>query len=255
MKEKHVSLKYKSDFMSKIYTKITKKELFWFVGNIILAILIFGFIFGFFVTDYDIDDLFGIMIRIIGPISLPVYIWGYKQYWLFILFFLPYILFLLFRTIFKKLSVKKCFYLSAFVSVLLYIFITPLVFSCDVKNNDLDEGYFKTSYSVCFNLMVSPISPRSYDVVEIKNADFDSFEVFDENNKYAKDKNSVYFGFVRTFCPDCYWFVADPEKKIEGADPKTFEILEDGYARDKNNCYKSGEPIDCEFLISSSTMP
>lgn len=245
-------LNTKSDFMSKIYIK---KELCWFAGNFILALLLFGLIFGFLTTDYEMNDILGIVSRIIGPISLPRYIWGYQKYGLFLLFFIPYILFLLFRIIFKKLSFKKYFFLSAFVSTALYIFITPWVFSCDVKNNDLDQGYFKTRYSVCFNLMVSPISPRLYSVIEIKNVDFGSFEVFDDDNEYAKDKNSIFYGFVQSPCPDCYWFVAYPEKKIEGVDPKTFEILKDGYARDKNNCYRFGERVDCKLVPSGLSDP
>ncbi|BBM52608.1 hypothetical protein JMUB3935_1587 [Leptotrichia trevisanii] len=67
-----------------------------------------------------------------------------------------------------------------------------------------------------------------YDSDKILNADVNSFVVLDKENGYAKDKNLVYyFG-----------------KKIEGANPKTFEIISDGmYSKDDKNVYATVDII------------
>lgn len=59
---------------------------------------------------------------------------------------------------------------------------------------------------------------------EIEGADVSTFEILDESQQYAIDKNHVYFnGFI-----------------IPDGDPTTFEVLESYYSRDKNHVYISG---------------
>ncbi len=50
----------------------------------------------------------------------------------------------------------------------------------------------------------------------------------DYTYKYKKDKNNVY----------------RDETLLEWADPNTFELLDNWYVRDKNNCYKYTEKVD-----------
>ena len=80
----------------------------------------------------------------------------------------------------------------------------------------LNQFYLKDDKNVFFN------------DEKILGADANSFIALDKENRYAKDKNSVYyFG-----------------QKVEGANPKTFEVISDGeYSKDDKNVYASGEII------------
>ena len=80
----------------------------------------------------------------------------------------------------------------------------------------LNQFYLKDDKNVFFN------------DEKILGADANSFIALDKENGYAKDKNSVYyFG-----------------QKVEGANPKTFEVISDGeYSKDDKNVYASGEII------------
>ena len=80
----------------------------------------------------------------------------------------------------------------------------------------LNQFYLKDDKNVFFN------------DEKILGADANSFIALDKENGYAKDKNSVYyFG-----------------QKVEGANPKTFEVISDGeYSKDDKNVYASGEVI------------
>lgn len=89
---------------------------------------------------------------------------------------------------------------------------------------------------------------------EIKDADTDTFEVIDEN--YAKDGVRVYFRNIiikdaeaATFEPINEYYSKDAinvfcseisvyKKKIEGADPYSFEEVGNGFFKDKNNVYE-----------------
>ena len=52
------------------------------------------------------------------------------------------------------------------------------------------------------------------------------------NNFYAKDEKNI---FAKIDCCSV--------KKMEKFDLETFMILYDGFAKDKNNCYKNGDMI------------
>src|SRR5688572_17058880 len=72
---------------------------------------------------------------------------------------------------------------------------------------------------------------------EIEEADISTFEILDDYRGYAKDKNYVYLDGI----------------PIPGADPATFELLEDPYSRDKSHVYLqdmilSNDPANFEFL-------
>ena len=62
---------------------------------------------------------------------------------------------------------------------------------------------------------------------EIDEHDFDTFEILD-NEKYAKDKNKVFF-IGRT---------------IKGANPESFQILGNGYSKDANHVF-----LDAEIVV------
>jgi hypothetical protein len=72
---------------------------------------------------------------------------------------------------------------------------------------------------------------------EIEGADVSTFEILDEAQVYARDKNQVYFH----------------GHPIPGADSATFELLESPYSRDKNHVYvsdviHSNDPANFEFV-------
>jgi len=55
-------------------------------------------------------------------------------------------------------------------------------------------------------------------------------------DRYSLDENIVYYiSNIPT---------KDQRKKIEGADPDTFEVMEDGYSKDKNSVYWIDKPIE-----------
>ena len=63
-------------------------------------------------------------------------------------------------------------------------------------------------------------------VNEIDKHDFETFKILGDEN-YAKDKNSVfYIGRI-----------------IKNADPKSFEVLNNGYSKDLNNVFLDNETI------------
>jgi hypothetical protein len=69
---------------------------------------------------------------------------------------------------------------------------------------------------------------------KIENADFDSFDVYKNNNylsfvfsDYAKDKKNIYYA----------------GKVLKNADYNTFEFMGENYSKDKNNIYYNGEKI------------
>src|SRR5688572_21346660 len=72
---------------------------------------------------------------------------------------------------------------------------------------------------------------------ELEGADVSTFEILDEEQTYARDKNQVYYN----------------GNVIPDADSATFELLESYYSRDKNNVYVSGnifstDSANFEFL-------
>lgn len=102
-----------------------------------------------------------------------------------------------------------------------------------------------------------------YNDTIIGNADVSSFEII--NFHWAKDKNSVYFNGKpisiidsKTFRYLDYHYAVDKfyvyydDQIIEGADAATFKHIDgtqDG--KDKNYCYRYGERVDCNVLLTN----
>lgn len=102
------------------------------------------------------------------------------------------------------------------ISMVIVLFI--VYFNINQAKNFDKNGYYKSNNKIY------------YKNKEIKNVDFDTFEILDLD--YSKDINHVYL----------------KGKKFKGADPKTFEVLkcpvksmikmyDTYYAKDKNNLY------------------
>ena len=72
---------------------------------------------------------------------------------------------------------------------------------------------------------------------KLSHVDIESFKIFNGQKDYIgvyfKDKNGVYFSLGEILF-----------EKIDIKIPKSFEILADGYAKDKNNIYFYGEKIE-----------
>lgn len=96
----------------------------------------------------------------------------------------------------------------------------------------------------------------------LKGVDNQSFEVC-KGCLYAKDKNSVYYPFLRN-CIEIEEFwgsvtmysvqYSDSRFKIENADPKTFKYIGDGYGIDKRHMYYNGEEIPWDDNIIKHQM-
>ena len=96
----------------------------------------------------------------------------------------------------------------------------------------------------------------------IEGIDLESFRVLRQNKCFAVDKNSAYFngrkisnatpdGFIPLtdnaygYAKDNYRVFFDNEVILK-ADPKTFEILEFPYSRDKNDIYNGTIPMNLD---------
>lgn len=109
------------------------------------------------------------------------------------------------------------------------------------------DCYWRDKDSVYWDNSILPIK------LQIKEADPESFEVA-QGTYYARDKNYVYFPIYlfSSLCLDTEW---NPDMVslatiIDGADPKTFKCIGEGFAVDKTHMYFFGEeiPWDNKFL-------
>ena len=82
-------------------------------------------------------------------------------------------------------------------------------------------------------LFLSSPDDMLYDIEKIENIDKDSFEIIGESysGTFVKDKNNVYLPEMSEF------------KKVKEADPKTFELIDEFFEKDKNNLYFLGKKV------------
>ncbi len=114
--------------------------------------------------------------------------------------------------------------------IFLYLFIISMTaFACRGIMNPSDP-YFKVVNKVYYRI------PRNL-ILELQDVDVNTFKTFKtisrttsscEDNDYGKDSKNVYF---KNF-------------KIKGADAESFEMLEQGYFRDKRYVYFHGERLE-----------
>ena len=79
-----------------------------------------------------------------------------------------------------------------------------------------------------------------YQGVEAPEYDVATIEVLEnDGSDYLKDRNGVYYRF-----PYSDGWQGIPYDRIEGADPSTFEMIEGGYAKDKNRVYNNTRIIE-----------
>ena len=96
---------------------------------------------------------------------------------------------------------------------LLVIIVISFFYSCN-SDYELREGKV---YYVFYSTTQGGWNERL-----VENADYNTFSFYDSNKYiYGKDKNNIYF----------------KEVVISGADPKTFKLIENGYAIDKKRAY------------------
>ena len=111
----------------------------------------------------------------------------------------------------------------------LFFIISILNFSCRIIKNP-NNIYTIKNNKVYYKAGLKENGSFS----EIKGADYKSFITISysqescEYRDYGKDNKSVYF----------------KDSKIDGADPKTFTILEQGYYKDKRYVYFSGKRLE-----------
>lgn len=101
-------------------------------------------------------------------------------------------------------------------NTLTLLILFTLTTSC-VKYNIKDNGVYYIDWN----------EAKGKEEKLLKNADKNSFESL-SNDYYGKDKNYVFY----------------KGNKIAGADPKTFQLIEGGYAIDNNRAYYYGDSID-----------
>ncbi|MCH8518432.1 DKNYY domain-containing protein [Candidatus Gracilibacteria bacterium] len=89
----------------------------------------------------------------------------------------------------------------------------------------------------------------SYESKKIDGADPETFRFLDDDKKYAKDKNYVYYYYFHSktnhYSEDAHSYSQYSEwKKIDGVDTETFRFLGGDYAKDENFVYLGGKKID-----------
>src|SRR5690606_32551325 len=118
--------------------------------------------------------------------------------------------------------------------VCLIVIVIGYFYVANLPPNPLsDSGYYVRLTKVYYH----PAFPAS--AFEIEEADIRTFEILDDSQGYAKDRNHVYLN----------------GNVIPEANPATFELLEEQYTRDQNYVYLnerifSNDPVNFEFLSS-----
>ena len=83
--------------------------------------------------------------------------------------------------------------------------------------NILNAGYFKEKNIIYFTDEMEDSEKREV----VKNVDFGTFKIFEEDNNFSKDKNNVFY----------------KNKKVQNADVNSFQIEDFLIAKDKNSVF------------------
>ena len=86
-----------------------------------------------------------------------------------------------------------------------------------LTGNILNAGYFKEKNIIYFTDEMEDLEKREV----VKNVDFGTFKIFEEDNNFAKDKNNVFY----------------KNKKVQNADVNSFQIENFLIAKDKNSVF------------------
>ena len=111
------------------------------------------------------------------------------------------------------------------------------------SKGDVYSNYYKAINNACLGVSFGPPCNK-INVYKVKEVDLKTFEIFKIKNysNYAKDRNYVYhYNILADYCMISF---IDANAKIKNADPQTFEVLNETYAKDKNHVYKNGEVLD-----------
>lgn len=167
--------------------------------------------------------------------SLPTFIF---------LAFLPYLFFLILRGLSqRKILIKKSIkiLISIFLFIL-YYFSISYVFDCQINDNIWGQSYFKGKHKVCYT---SNLGDPCFQYTSKVNADFDSFKVLGNNkDAYGKDGEKVFYPYAETNL--CFVNLDRISDGVPNSDPDTFEVLGNGYAKDKNSFYKDGRKLEID---------
>ena len=86
-----------------------------------------------------------------------------------------------------------------------------------LSGNVMNAGYFKEKNRIYFTDEMKDLDKKEI----VKNVDFRTFKIFEENDNFAKDKNNVYY----------------KNKKVENVDVNSFQIESFLIAKDKNSVF------------------
>ncbi|MBK9256685.1 MAG: DKNYY domain-containing protein [Saprospiraceae bacterium] len=142
--------------------------------------------------------------------------------------------------------------MKIFIIIILAFIIMFFISSCET-------GYVKRGHNWVWVTNDENFGSRDH---WIDGIDMESFKVLKQNKNFATDKYSAYFrgrkishatsdGFVPLtdnaygYAKDNYRVFFDNEVILK-ADPKTFEVLEFPYSRDKNDVYNGTLPMNLE---------
>lgn len=118
-------------------------------------------------------------------------------------------------------------YILGISIILMTLIFTLLIFNSEDKKNQVEKSVSE-DFLIKYNKICKMVKKEEFDLGKKNNISFIEKTKYTENEDkedssglFVKDKNNVYF-----IC-----------KKIENADPKTFELLNIFYSKDKNNVY------------------
>ncbi len=128
----------------------------------------------------------------------------------------------------------------AILFLILYYFSISYVFDCYINDNIWGQSYFKGKYKVCYT---ANLGDPCFQYTSKVSADFGSFVSLGKNeDAYAKDGKKVFYPYTKIDL--CSVNLDRINDGVPNANPSTFEVLEKGYAKDKNNFYKDGEKFE-----------
>lgn len=211
--------------------------------GIIIAIFLISTLFLVFITTefhkltphYIINDILD-DVDDLTVNSLPIFIF---------FAFLPYLFFLILRRLSRrKVLIKKSIKILAGLLFILYYFSISYVFDCQINDNIWGQSYFKGKHKVCYT---SNLGDPCFQYTAKVNADFDSFNVLGNNkDAYGKDGEKVFYPYAETNL--CFVNLDRISDGVPNSDPDTFEVLGNGYAKDKNSFYKDGQKFEIDAI-------
>lgn len=140
---------------------------------------------------------------------------------------------------FEKISSKKISIIAILIFGGIVLFFGSHI-DCRISLGDYGNEYYAGRLGVCYAHQVSIYRDNNrytYKAMPVSEIDADSVVFLNNNYAYAKDSDYVYTANLQPKHEDSLLNVASPNTIVEEADPATFEIVSNYFAKDKDHVY------------------